>query len=237
MVVFDDVVMLCELFTGVLSDEGCAVYCLQDGESALTYMQAHSVDLVLLDVMLPNIDGLQVARRICQRFATPILMLTALGDEASMLDGLQAGADQYVAKPFRVPEFLARITSILCRVGLGRQGQGLNNCTADLSIQFSRLPLTGTESELLEYLIKHDGIVVSKAELQKEVLKKDLCPFDRNLDMHISNIRRKMLQSGLSKQHIKTVRGKGYSFAESVNDAYGVQKEENGKLNECKFFY
>ncbi|EAS40544.1 DNA-binding response regulator [Photobacterium profundum] len=219
ILVVDDDVMLCELLTEVLSEEGYDVHCLHDGESALTYMQAHSVDLVLLDVMLPNIDGLQVARRICQRFATPILMLTALGDEASMLDGLQAGADQYVAKPFRVPELLARITSILRRVGLERQRQGLNNCTADLSIQFSRLPLTGTESELLEYLIKHDGIVVSKAELQKEVLKKDLCPFDRNLDMHISNIRRKMLQSGLSKQHIKTVRGKGYSFYESVNVA------------------
>ncbi|MFA0373035.1 response regulator transcription factor, partial [Vibrio sp. 10N.222.54.F6] len=76
------------------------------GESALEFIQSHPVDLVLLDVMLPNLSGIQVARRICQRFATPILMLTALNDDASMLDGYQAGADQYIAKPFNVPELL-----------------------------------------------------------------------------------------------------------------------------------
>jgi len=216
ILVVDDDVQLCELLEEVLTEEGYDVHCEHCGETALTYMQNNAVDLVLLDVMLPNIDGLQVARRVCQRFATPIMMLTALGDEPSMLEGLQAGADQYLSKPFRVPELLARITVILRRVGLERQRQIINHCQTDLTHQISRLPLTGTESELLEYLVKHNGVVISKAELQKEVLKKDLSPFDRNLDMHISNIRRKMVQSGLSKQHIKTVRGRGYSFLESV---------------------
>ena len=82
--------------------------------------------------------------------------------------------------------------------------------------RISRLPLTGTEKDLLDYLIKNDGIVVSKSDLKIHVLKKELCPFDRNLDMHISNIRRKLVQAGLSKQHIKTVRGKGYSYLVSV---------------------
>lgn len=217
VLIVDDDIQLCELLEQVLAEEGYDVHYEHCGESGLAYMQDHAVDLVLLDVMLPKIDGLQVARRICQRFATPILMLTALGDESSMLEGLQAGADQYIAKPFRVPELLARITVILRRVGLERQRQ--SNCQSALSLQVSRLPLTGTESELLDYLIRHHGVVVSKAELQKEVLKKELSPFDRNLDMHISNIRRKMVQSGLSKQHIKTVRGKGYSFLESVGVA------------------
>lgn len=216
ILVVDDDIQLCELLKEVLTEEGYDVHCEHCGENALAYMQSNAVDLVLLDVMLPNIDGLQVARRICQRFATPIMMLTALGDEPSMLEGLQAGADQYLAKPFRVPELLARITVILRRVGLERQRQSINHCQTDLSEQISRLPLTGTESELIEYLINQHGVVVSKAELQKEVLKKELSPFDRNLDMHISNIRRKMVQSGLSKQHIKTVRGRGYSFLESV---------------------
>ncbi|MGR5146981.1 response regulator transcription factor [Photobacterium alginatilyticum] len=216
ILVVDDDIQLCELLKEVLTEEGYDVHCEHCGENALTYMQGNAVDLVLLDVMLPNIDGLQVARRVCQRFATPIMMLTALGDEPSMLEGLQAGADQYLAKPFRVPELLARITVILRRVGLERQRQSINHCQTDLSQQISRLPLTGTESELIEYLINQHGVVVSKAELQKEVLKKELSPFDRNLDMHISNIRRKMVQSGLSKQHIKTVRGRGYSFLESV---------------------
>lgn len=217
ILVVDDDIQLCELLKEVLTEEGYDVHCEHCGENALAYMQSNAVDLVLLDVMLPNIDGLQVARRICQRFATPIMMLTALGDEPSMLEGLQAGADQYLAKPFRVPELLARITVILRRVGLERQRQSINHCQTDLSQQISRLPLTGTESELIEYLINQHGVVVSKAELQKEVLKKELSPFDRNLDMHISNIRRKMVQSGLSKQHIKTVRGRGYSFLESVS--------------------
>ncbi|PSW19960.1 DNA-binding response regulator [Photobacterium sanctipauli] len=216
ILVIDDDVTLCELLEEVLIEEGYDAHCEHCGESGLKYLQDNAIDLVLLDVMLPELDGMQVARRICQRFATPILMLTALSDEASLLDGLQAGADQYVAKPFKVEELLARITSMLRRVALERQRLGANQAVSVIAEQLQRLPLTGTESELLEYLITHNGIVVSKAELQKEVLKKELSPFDRNLDMHISNIRRKMVKSGLSKQHIKTVRGRGYSFLETV---------------------
>lgn len=109
ILVVDDDIELCNLLQEVLQDEGYDVDCVHCGESALEFIQTHSIDLVLLDVMLPKLDGYQVARRICQRFATPILMLTALGDEASMLDGLQAGADHFIAKPFNVPELLARI--------------------------------------------------------------------------------------------------------------------------------
>lgn len=219
ILIVDDDVQLCELLTEVLIEDGYEVHSVHCGESALNYMQAKPVDLVLLDVMLPNINGLQVARRICQRFATPILMLTALADETAMLDCLQAGADQYIAKPYNVVELLTRIQVMLRRVGLEKQRQNLGNELGNESsilMQLSRLALTGTEAELLEYLVSRHEVVVSKGELQKQVLKKDLCPFDRNLDMHISNIRRKMVQSGLSKLHIKTVRGKGYSFFEHV---------------------
>ncbi|MGF1734608.1 response regulator transcription factor [Photobacterium satsumensis] len=216
ILVVDDDIVLCELLQEVLEEEGYDVRCEHCGKTGLAYLQEQPVDLVLLDVMLPNIDGMQMARRICQRFATPIIMLTALGDDSSLLDGLQAGADHYMAKPFKVPELLARIKSTMRRVGLEKQ-RG-TNCTGDIGIteQLRRIPLTGTESELLEYLVKHNGMIVSKAELQKAVLKKELSPFDRNLDMHISNIRRKIVQSGLPKQHIKTVRGKGYSFLEVI---------------------
>ncbi|MDF4942091.1 response regulator transcription factor, partial [Vibrio parahaemolyticus] len=169
------------------------------------------------DVMLPNLNGMQVARRICQRFATPILMLTALNDENSMLDGYQAGADQYIGKPFNVAELLMRIKAILRRVGLERQRQTMCSTVQTISDQLNSLPLTSTEAELLSYLVKNQGVVISKAELQTEVLKKELSPFDRNLDMHISNIRRKLVEAGLSKQHIKTFRGKGYSYLEAVN--------------------
>ena len=214
ILVVDDDLQLCELLTEVLEEEGYQVHCVNDGESALNYMQMNPVDLVLLDVMLPHIDGLQVARRICQRFATPILMLTALSGEQSMLDGLQAGADQYLAKPFAVTELLARITSLLRRVALEKQRLNSNESSQPITLKISRLPLTETEMKLMQFLIKNDGETISKATLQKEVLKKDICAFDRNLDMHISNIRRKLLHAGLSKQHIKTVHGKGYTFSE-----------------------
>jgi two-component system response regulator CpxR len=217
ILVVDDDIQLCELLAEVLADDGHQVHCVHCGETALSYMQNNAVDLVLLDVMLPNINGLQVARRICQRFATPILMLTALADESAMLDCLQAGADQYIAKPYSVPELLTRIQAMLRRVGLEKRRQTRSG-ESKLEQQLSQLALTTTEAELLAYLVSRHEIVVSKAELQKQVLKKDLCPFDRNLDMHISNIRRKMVHSGLSKLHIKTVHGKGYSYFARVGD-------------------
>ncbi|RJX65772.1 DNA-binding response regulator [Vibrio sinensis] len=214
----DDDIELCALLTEVLSMEGYKVDAVHCGESALQYLEKKTADLVLLDVMLPKLNGMQVARRICQRFATPILMLTALNDEASMLDGYQAGADQFMAKPFKVPELLTRVKAIFRRVGLEKQRQVHCASQTGLEEQIASLPLTGTEADLLSYLIRNQDIVVSKAELQINVLKKELSPFDRNLDMHISNVRRKFVEAGMSKQHIKTVRGKGYSFIESVRD-------------------
>ncbi|WP_041054313.1 response regulator transcription factor [Vibrio owensii] len=216
VLIVDDDVPLCELLETVLQEEGYIVSSVHCGESALQYMEKIPVDLVLLDVMLPNLNGMQVARRICQRFATPILMLTALNDENSMLDGYQAGADQYIGKPFNVSELLMRIKAILRRVGLERQRQAMCSTVQSISDQLDSIPLTGTEAELLSYLVKNQGVVISKAELQTKVLKKELSPFDRNLDMHISNIRRKLVEAGLSKQHIKTFRGKGYSYLEAV---------------------
>ncbi|CAH1594938.1 response regulator transcription factor [Vibrio owensii] len=216
VLIVDDDVPLCELLETVLQEEGYIVSSVHCGESALQYMEKTPVDLVLLDVMLPNLNGMQVARRICQRFATPILMLTALNDENSMLDGYQAGADQYIGKPFNVSELLMRIKAILRRVGLERQRQAMCSTVQSISDQLDSIPLTGTEAELLSYLVKNQGVVISKAELQTKVLKKELSPFDRNLDMHISNIRRKLVEAGLSKQHIKTFRGKGYSYLEAV---------------------
>ncbi len=143
ILVVDDDVQLCALLTEVLEDEGHEVNCVHCGESALTYLQSTGVDLVLLDVMLPNLDGMQVARRICQRFATPILMLTALGDETTMLDGLQAGADQFLVKPFKVEELLARISAILRRVGLERQRQCLPSSTPELESQLISFTFNG----------------------------------------------------------------------------------------------
>ncbi|BBM66177.1 hypothetical protein VA249_28230 [Vibrio alfacsensis] len=109
-----------------------------------------------------------------------------------------------------------RIKAVLRRVGLERHRQAMCSTVQNISDQLNSLPLTETEADLLGYLVKNPGLVISKAELQIEVLKKELSPFDRNLDMHISNIRRKLVEGGLSKQHIKTLRGKGYSYIEAA---------------------
>lgn len=212
---------LCGFLDQVLTAEGYSVECAHCGEKALLHIQQHPIDLVILNNKFPSINGLQVARRICQRFATPIIMLSAESDEESMFEGYQAGADQYITKPINSRDLLMRIKAILRRVGLEKLRHNLlpSMVQTDISEQLSRIQLTTTEGELLEYLIKRQGLVISKSELQSKVLKKELCPFDRNLDMHVSNIRRKMVQAGLSKLHIKTVRGQGYSYLQDIKAA------------------
>ncbi|MEL0659595.1 winged helix-turn-helix domain-containing protein [Psychromonas arctica] len=157
-----------------------------------------------------------VISTICKRFAVPILLLSETNDQANLLDKLKAGADQYLNKPYSEQALLVHIEVLLRRVALEKQRATFDNCTERFSFKISRLPLTDTEVQLVQYLSKNDGDIISKATLQKEVLKRELSAFDRNLDVHISNIRRKMCNAGLSKLHIKTVHGKGYAFSEKV---------------------
>lgn len=202
----------------ILESEGYQVHCVHDGEQALTLLARIPFDLVLLDMMLPKLNGLQAARRICQRFSTPIIMLSAVTDEAAKIKGYEAGADHYLTKPFSPPKLLALIKASLRRVALEKQRHA-HYLTLPLTDELShhltilrRLPFTQTELDLVTYLAAHTRKVISKAELQHQVLKRELCPFDRNLDMHISNIRRKLSQAGWSKSTIRTARGVGYQF-------------------------
>lgn len=212
ILITDDDLKLCELLKSVLHEENYQVYIAHNGEQALALLSEKNIDLVLLDVMMPKLDGLQTARQVCRRFSTPILMLTAMADEASTIEGFEAGADQYLAKPFSVPELLIRIKSILRRVALERVRKRNTISPDNLEQSIQALPFTNTESELVNYLKLRQGHAVSKKDLQIKILRRDFCEFDRNLDMHISNIRRKLIQAGLSKNIIFTVRGVGYSF-------------------------
>ena len=202
-----------ELLSRALAGQGHQLHQVSTEEQALHFLQHNSVALAILSTVLPTLSGVQLARRICQRFATPLVMLSPVADDNLMLDCLRAGADQYLTLPVTDAELLVRIQVLLRRVGLEQQRTNYGGNSLLLK-QISQLALTGSEAELLKYLVTRPELVVSKSELQKQVLKKDLCPFDRNLDMHISNIRRKMVMAGLSKLHIKTVRAKGYSFSE-----------------------
>ena len=144
ILVADDDFRLCQLLETVLTEENYDVYLANDGEQALNILSERSVDLLLLDVMMPKLNGLQTARQVCRRFSTPILMLTALADEASKIEGFEAGADQYLAKPFSVPELLVRIKSMLRRVSLERERRNTTNQNG-LEKQIRALPLTRTE--------------------------------------------------------------------------------------------
>lgn len=212
VLVADDDLRICELLETVLKQESYHVYIANDGERALEILSSVSIDIVLLDVMMPKLNGIQTARQVCKRFSTPILMLTALDDESSKIESFAAGADQYLPKPFSVPELLIRLKSMLRRVSLERTRYKHTTPENEYEQAISSLPFTNTESELVNYLMLRKEKPVSKAELQINVLHRDYCEFDRNLDMHISNIRRKLTQASFSKNAILTVRNVGYAF-------------------------
>ncbi len=170
ILIIDNDIPFCELLTELLSEANYHVHCRDSGESALAYMQNFPVDLVIVSERLPNLDGLTVTRRICQRFATPTIMTTTQYSPPSMIAAIQAGADQYFNKGANSDELLARISSLLRRVGLERKRSYQKGGKFLLNI--ARLPLTETEVDLVRYLVAHDSDIVSKAVLQKEVLKK-----------------------------------------------------------------
>lgn len=203
------------LLTALIKKSGHQATYFTETKALLANLKKHSADLILLDDCLPEQELLMFISTLHQCFAIPILLLS---DHVNTLDGLKAGADQYLSKPYSNSALLVHIDVLLRRVSLEKQRLAFQHCNEQLSFQISRLSLTETETQLVQYLSKNDGDIVSKATLQKEVLKKDLSVFDRNLDVHISNIRRKMFNAGLSKMHIKTVHGKGYSFFEKIKN-------------------
>lgn len=220
----DDDTELTALLHDILEMEGFEVEQANNGEQGLEKINA-SIDLVLLDVMMPKMNGTEMLRRLREKYSTPVLMLTAKGDEIDRVLGLELGADDYLPKPFSDRELLARMRAIL------RRTQALDNRVThgdtidyqDITIYPGRqeafcqnraLDVTGTELALLSYFIQHPGKIISKEELSLEVLGKRLAQFDRAIDMHISNLRKKLPERLDDKPRIKTLRGKGYLLVE-----------------------
>lgn len=216
----DVVILDSEFSSGVLTDTLCANI-LSCSEKPSSVLSSKLFDNEIFinnqpDNSLVAKEAQELISTICKRFAVPILLLSESEDQANLLDKLKAGADQYLNKPYSEQALLVHIEVLLRRVALEKQRAVFNHCTERFSFKISSLPLTDTEAQLVQYLSKNDGDIISKATLQKKVLKRELSAFDRNLDVHISNIRRKMFNAGLSKLHIKTVHGKGYAFSEKV---------------------
>ena len=182
-------------------------------------MAESSYDAVLLDGMMPGLDGLEVLERIRDRSAIPILMLTARGDEADRVVGLELGADDYIAKPFSSRELLARLRAVLRRmapsvteVRLSAKGVEASVATREVRVEGRAVELTGLEFDLLVALLRRAGRVVPRASLLREAGRDDAIVGERTVDVHISKLRKK-----IGSDKIKTVRGVGYVIARGVS--------------------
>ncbi|USD37681.1 MULTISPECIES: response regulator [Ferrimonas] len=219
----EDDLDLCELLTELLQMEGFELTSSQNGREGLELALKQEFDLLLLDVMLPEMNGFEVLKSLRQHSQLPVLMLTARGDDIDRVVGLEIGADDYLPKPFNDRELVARIKAILRRTHDKTDPQTDQLNAGDLTLfpgrqevwhQQESITLTSTEFSLLHALLSQTGQIVSKEELSVTVLNKKLMPFDRSLDMHLSNLRRKLPERSDGRPRVKTVRGKGYIWLE-----------------------
>jgi len=219
VLIVDDDVELCRLLAERLSTEGFAIETAHDGPRGLERALSGEHALVVLDLMLPGIGGLDVLRRVRSQSPVPVLILTARGEDIDRILGLEIGADDYVPKPFNPRELLARIRAILRRttpsatssVPLVVGDLRLDPAAREVRLNDKQVDLTGVEFELLETLLRAAGRVLTREQLTESVLGRKLGPFDRVIDVHVSHVRRKLgpAQGG---ERIKAVRGSGYLF-------------------------
>ncbi len=226
VLLIDDDVELSDMLTQYLNQEEFTVDQVFDGEQGAEQAVAERYDIVLLDVMLPGLNGFEVLPRIRQLSQVPVLMLTARGEDIDRVVGLEMGADDYLPKPCNPRELVARIRAILRRT---EQMQDSSENThlkqsitlGDLYIQPTlrrvlykdeALDITSTEFNILLLLVNNAGQVVSKEDLSQQALGRELARYDRSIDMHVSNLRRKLGDSDSEHPLIHTIRGIGYQF-------------------------
>ena len=225
ILIIDDDVALCELVTEYLEPLGFEIQAVNRGDQGAEAALSGKFSIVVLDVMLPGLNGFEVLRRIRAGSKVPVLMLTARGDDVDRIVGLEIGADDYLPKPFNPRELVARIRAILrhSQTDDGREHNQPGTLAAgdvelDLGTRVVRrggqvVELTAVEFDLLEQLLRAAGRIITREELSKEVLGRSTSPFDRSIDMHISNLRKKLGQQLGDVERIKTVRGVGYIYA------------------------
>ncbi len=218
VLLIDDDTRMYELLAQYLGQNGITVAHAPDGGRGLAALEANAYDAVLLDVMMPGLDGLEVCKRIRARSQVPILMLTARGDETDRVVGLELGADDYLAKPFSPRELLARLRAVLRRaqpsaVADRLEAGGVSVDVAGREVRMSGrlVELTGLEFDLLVALMRRAGRVIPRDTLLGEAGRSDTVVGERTVDVHISHLRQKLGDDGA--RLIKTVRGVGYVFA------------------------
>jgi two-component system, OmpR family, response regulator CpxR len=224
ILIIDDDVELCHLVEEYLQAEGFNIECVHDGESGLKKAKTGEYLLVVLDVMLPGINGFDVLRQIRATSRLPVLLLTARGEDVDRIVGLEIGADDYLPKPFNPRELVARIRAVLRRTHADGASPGapdmvrvgdveLDPATRTVRLEGKPVELTSVEFNLLEVLLREAGRVVPRERLVNAVLSRKFSPFDRSIDMHVSKVRKKLGDAESEDEHIKTVRGVGYIFA------------------------
>ena len=230
LLLIEDDSEISELLVTLLSKEGFSVTCAFDGDKGLHTAQKDNFDLLILDIMLPGRDGLDVLRELRKTKSTPVLMLTARGYDIDRIVGFEMGADDYLPKPFNPRELIARIKAILRRVGLDQAGPTVEPATLstnDIDIRpqsrqvflnKKEIELTNAEYSIVVELLNHQGEVIDKAELTQRALGRKLTLYDRAIDMHVSNLRKKLGDATEDKPRIKTIRGVGYLF-QIMNEA------------------
>ena len=218
----DDDRELCQMLTEYLEAEHFDVKSVHDGGDALALLKVSAFHLLILDVMLPSVGGFDVLRTLGAAYETPILMLTARGDDVDRIVGLELGADDYLPKPFNPRELVARMRAILRRAS-SRSNRAvpdeltvgrivLNTGTRQVRVEGRAVPITGAEFRVLELLMRSAGQVISRDSMTEQALGRKLVPYDRSIDTHISNLRRKLdLEAGRNPE-IKNVRGSGYTL-------------------------
>jgi DNA-binding response OmpR family regulator len=219
ILIVDDDKQLCDLLSQRLRAENFTLESVHDGLRGLERALSGQHALVILDLMLPKLSGLEVLRRLRGKSAIPVLILTARGEEVERVLGLEIGADDYLPKPFSPRELIARIRAILRRTARTIEIASpaisgdirLDPAAREASVKGSPIELTSVEFTLLEVLVRNAGQIVSRERLTETVLGRKLGPFDRVIDVHVSNLRKK-LGTGEHGERIKSVRNVGYLF-------------------------
>ena len=229
----DDDVELTNLLAELLSLEGFDIHVVHNGQEALTELELQTYDIILLDIMMPVLNGIETLKQLRQKLTTPVLMLSARDDDIDRVLGLELGADDYLPKPFNDRELVARIKAILRRTAgnsplatdvitpssqtaeenskqLSFGGVELHPGRQQAIFEGKDLELTGTEFALLQMLMRNPGQILSRELLSLEILGKRLTPYDRAIDMHMSNLRKKLPERNDNLPWFKTLRGRGY---------------------------
>lgn len=220
LLIIDDDHELCALLREFLQLEGFVTSAVHDGAEAVQLCREQPFDAIVLDVMLPGLQGLEVLRQLRTFSTTPILMLTARGEDTDRIVGLEMGADDYLPKPCNPRELVARLRAIMRRYQVGQSLTTQQLAAGQTRIDPARriathagvdLQLTGAEFNVLQVLLAHAGKVVDKESLSQQALGRALTAYDRSIDVHVSKIRKKMAENGGDKL-IVSIRGIGYQF-------------------------